>query len=208
MRMRRTDSGASTSKPRTKPPEQRRTELMDAAERLFLKQGVAPTTIEQITDSAGVAKGTFYLYFSSKEDILRALGDRFGEQHLDTIKAALSNVPAEDWRAKLNAWVSACLNGYLDSIELHDVLFYGFRPPTREGLVRNGVIDHLAELLCEGISAGAWTIEDPQLTAVFLFSGLHAVVDDAYLKEKKIHRARLVQKARELILRAMGPTVS
>jgi len=69
---------------------------MDAAERLFLEQGVAPTTIEQITDGAGVAKGTFYLYFSSKEDILVALGDRFGAQHLATIKTALAKVPAEN----------------------------------------------------------------------------------------------------------------
>jgi len=202
--VRRTDSGASKSNPRTKPPEQRRTELMDAAERLFLEQGVAPTTIEQITDGAGVAKGTFYLYFSSKDDILSALGDRFGGLHLERIKTALAKVPAENWKAKLTAWASACLNGYLDSIELHDVLFYGFRPPTREGPVRNTVIDHLAGLLRDGVSAGAWTIEDPELTAVFFFSGLHAVVDDAYLKEKRIHRARLTQKTDELILRATG----
>ena len=205
--VRRTDSGASTSNPRTKPPEQRRTELMDAAEKLFLEQGVAPTTVEQITDGAGVAKGTFYLYFSSKEDILSALGDRFGAQQLARIKTALAEVAAENWKAKLIAWASACLNGYLDSMQLHDVLFYGFRPPTREGLVRNTVIDHLAELLRDGVSAGAWTIEDPGLTAVFFFSGLHAVVDDAHLKEKRVHRALLTRKTEELILRATGLTV-
>jgi AcrR family transcriptional regulator len=180
---------------------------MDAAESLFLEHGVAPTTIEQITDGAGVAKGTFYLYFSSKEDILGALGDRFGAQHLARIKTALAEVPAENWRAKLTAWASACLNGYLDSMQLHDVLFYGFRPPTREGLVRNIVIDHLAELLRNGVSAGAWTIEDPEMTAVFFFSGLHAVVDDAYLKERKIQRAQLARKTEELIFRAMGLSI-
>src|ERR1035438_2043651 len=56
--------------PRTKPPETRRDELMNAAERLFLSEGVAATTIEQITSAAAVAKGTFYLYFSSKDDVL------------------------------------------------------------------------------------------------------------------------------------------
>jgi AcrR family transcriptional regulator len=190
-------------KPRTKPPAERRSELMDAAQKLFLGQGVAATTIEQITSEAGVAKGTFYLYFSRKEDILGALGDRFAEQHLATIKTALAQVPAADWKAKLNAWTSACLDGYLDSIELHDVLFYGFGPPTREGLVKNIVIDHLAGLLREGAEAGAWRIEDAQCAAVFVFSGLHAVVDDAYLREKKIHRARLTQQAQELSLRSV-----
>ena len=191
-------------KPRTKPPKERRTELMDAAQELFLEQSVASTTIEQITNTAGVAKGTFYLYFSSKENILGALGDRFGEQHLATIKTALAGIPSEDWRTKLVTWAAACLNGYLDSIQLHDILFYGFRPPTREGLVRSIAIDHLAGLLEAGRNAGAWTLEDPEFTAVFLFSGLHAVVDDAYLKEKRIHRARLTQKVQELSLRAVG----
>ena len=202
--MSQTDSKTLKPKPRTKPPEERRSELMDAAQKLFLEHGVAAATIEQITSEAGVAKGTFYLYFSSKEDVLGALGDRFGERHLATIKATLAQIPAEDWKAKVNAWTSACLNGYLDSIELHDVLFYGFRPPTREGLVKNIVIDHLAELLREGAAAGTWRIEDPEFTAVFLFSGLHAVVDDAYLGEKKIHRARLTHRAQELILRSLG----
>ncbi|UIY23207.1 TetR/AcrR family transcriptional regulator [Rhizobium leguminosarum] len=44
---------------------------MTAAERLFLEKGVELTTIEEITTGAGVAKGTFYLHFSSKADVLR-----------------------------------------------------------------------------------------------------------------------------------------
>ena len=84
---------ASKFRPRTKPPAERRDELMNAARRLFLKQGVAPTTIEQITSGADVAKGTFYLYFSSKEDVLAALGERFAQELLATIKAGM-----ESWR--------------------------------------------------------------------------------------------------------------
>ena len=57
---------ATRLRPRTKAPEERRDELMNAAQRLFLEQGVATTTIEQITMGADVAKGTFYLHFSSK----------------------------------------------------------------------------------------------------------------------------------------------
>ena len=40
---------ATKARPRTKPPQERRDELIHAAYRLFLEQGVAPTTIEQIT---------------------------------------------------------------------------------------------------------------------------------------------------------------
>jgi AcrR family transcriptional regulator len=192
------------SRPRTKPPEERRDELMNAAQRLFLKQGVPETTIEQITSGADVAKGTFYLYFSSKEDILAALGDRFGQKHLEGIKAAIAKKPQDNWQKKLATWANACFTGYLDSIQLHDIVFYGPRPRRREGLVDNAVIDHLSDLLQFGMEARAWSIEDARFTAVFLFSGLHAVVDDAYIKEKRINRSRLAQKVEQLLFRAVG----
>jgi AcrR family transcriptional regulator len=191
------------ARPRTKPAAERREELMNAAQRLFLERGVGPTTIEQITSAADVAKGTFYLYFSSKEQICAALGDRFGRQLLEKIEAAVARLQPGDWRGKLAAWTAAAAEGYLDSIELHDILFYA-QPPTREGLVDNVVIDHLAELLRGGVEAGAWTIDDARFAAVFLFSGLHAAVDDAYLREKRVDRGRLAERLEGLCLRAVG----
>ena len=99
---------------------------------------------------------------------------------------------------------AAAVAGYLESIRLHDVLFYDFRPPTREGLVDNIVIDHLSGLLRAGVRAGAWRIDDPRFTAVFLFSGLHGVVDDAYSKRKRVNRSRLALRLERLCLRAAG----
>jgi AcrR family transcriptional regulator len=196
--------GRTKSRPRTKPAEERRQELMNAAERLFLKHGVGPTTIEQITSGAKVAKGTFYLYFSSKEDVLAALEDRFAEEHLAKIKAAIDGIAPSGWKGKLAAWAAAGVATYLDSIQLHDILFFGSRPVTREGLVDNIVIDHLAELLRLGADAGAWPVDDSRFTAVFLFSGLHAAVDDAYCKQKRVNRRRLVQRLVGICFRAVG----
>lgn len=177
---------------------------MNAAQRLFLKQGVGPTTIEQITSGAKVAKGTFYLYFSSKEDVLGALAGRFAQELLAKVKSAGDEQRERDWPAKLAAWAAACVDGYLDSIRLHDILFYGAHPPTREGLTDNIVIDHLAGLLEAGAAAGAWSIDDPRQTAVFLFSGLHATVDNAYIKEKHVNRKRLIQRLQYICFRAVG----
>src|SRR5277367_343524 len=95
---------ASKTRPRTKPPEERRNELMNAAQRLFLKHGVGPTTIEQITTGAEVAKGTFYLYFSSKEDVLAALRGRFGQELLERIRTAVTQNREDDWKGKLASW--------------------------------------------------------------------------------------------------------
>jgi len=44
--------------------------IMDSARKLFAEHGYEATTVEQITKQANVAKGTFFNYFGSKEDIL------------------------------------------------------------------------------------------------------------------------------------------
>jgi AcrR family transcriptional regulator len=49
--------------------------LMRAALRLFAEQGLAATTVEQITEAADVGKGTFFNYFPTKEHVLMAFGD-------------------------------------------------------------------------------------------------------------------------------------
>lgn len=47
-------------------------ELVDAALELFIEQGFAATKLSDIADRAGVSKGTIYLYFPSKEELLKA----------------------------------------------------------------------------------------------------------------------------------------
>ena len=190
--------------PRTKPPEGRREEIMDAAERLFLAHGVASTTIDDVAAGAGGAKGTVYLHFNSRQALLLALGDRFAEQHLAVIKAAIAAKSAMDWAGKLAAWAESCVTFYLDHIELHDTLFHGAGAPSREGLVDNLIIDHLTGLLSAGLGDGAWAIDDCRFAAVFLFSGMHGVVDDAYLKEKRIFRGRLVKRLQSICFRTVG----
>jgi AcrR family transcriptional regulator len=194
---------AAKLRPRTKPPEARLDELMTSAQRLFLKHGVGSTTIEQITSGAEVAKGTFYLYFSSKEDVLEALRERFAQNLLAGIKAAVAERPKDDWKGKLATWASACVGGYLDSIRLHDIVFYETRPRARRGLVDNIVIDSLFELLQAGAHERAWTIASPRSAAVFLFSGLHGLIDHAHSGQKTVNRTRLTRSAEQLCLHAV-----
>ncbi|WP_310734307.1 TetR/AcrR family transcriptional regulator [Ideonella livida] len=48
-------------------------ELLDAALSLFVEKGFAATKAEEVAALAGVSKGTLYLYYPSKEDLLRAV---------------------------------------------------------------------------------------------------------------------------------------
>ncbi|MBF0696158.1 TetR/AcrR family transcriptional regulator [Actinomyces bowdenii] len=64
----------TTSSARTaKPAPQRRAEILDTAQRLFITKGVQATSVQDILTEVGIAKGTLYYHFSSKEEILTAL---------------------------------------------------------------------------------------------------------------------------------------
>jgi hypothetical protein len=70
--------------------------------------------------------------------------------------------------------------------------------------VDNIIIDHLSGLLQAGVDAGAWSIDDARFTAVFLFSGLHGIVDAAHVQGKRVDRSRLAQRLEQLCFRAVG----
>lgn len=59
-----------------KSPDVRRDELLDIAQRLIAEVGYEAMSVESVTQAAGVAKGTFYHYFASKEDMLGQLLQR------------------------------------------------------------------------------------------------------------------------------------
>jgi len=59
-----------------KDPETRKTEILDTAERLFITKGYSQTTILDILNEVGIAKGTFYYYFKSKEEVMDAIISR------------------------------------------------------------------------------------------------------------------------------------
>lgn len=75
-----------------KEPEERRNELIDTAEALFIEKGYDNTTVEEIVRKTEVAKGTFYHYFKSKNEILDAMLNRYIEE----INESMSNIASKE----------------------------------------------------------------------------------------------------------------
>jgi len=73
-----------------KDADVRRDELLDTALVLFLERGYERTSVEHITTAVGVAKGTFYHYFSTKQELLVQLVERYTDGLFTQIEAALS----------------------------------------------------------------------------------------------------------------------
>ncbi len=59
-----------------KRPKIRKNEILDAAQKFFFQKGYEKTSIQDIINNLGIAKGTFYHYFTSKMDLLDKLSDR------------------------------------------------------------------------------------------------------------------------------------
>ena len=64
------------ARPAKKTPKQWKKEILNAAQELFLSKGYEETSISDIMDMAGGAKGMFYRFFQSKEEVMHALGDQ------------------------------------------------------------------------------------------------------------------------------------
>lgn len=78
-----------------KNPEERKNEILDTAEMLFYTKGYNKTTINDILQEIGIAKGTFYYYFKSKEEVMDAIIMRIVAADVASAKgiAASSELP-------------------------------------------------------------------------------------------------------------------
>ncbi|HEY0687016.1 MAG TPA: TetR/AcrR family transcriptional regulator [Steroidobacter sp.] len=191
-------------RPRTKPAELRREELLDAAQQLFLEKGIGGTSIDDIVSAADVAKGTFYLYFASKEAILTALQERFVNDFCARLDAAMEKCGANQWRARLQVWVKTIVEGYLDQVALHDVIFHEIEHYDRKAMSDNPAIDQLTKMLSEGAKHGAWSAEQPRSTAIMLFHAFHGGVDAAIADNPKVNRARLIRMLTTFVERSLA----
>jgi TetR/AcrR family transcriptional repressor of nem operon len=188
---------------RTKPAEQRRAELLAAGRALFLVKGIAATSLDDITQRAGVSKGLFYLYFASKEDLVLALQEQFSREvaaRMSAAAAPLTKAGRADWPARLDACVRAGFECYRELHDLHEVLFHHAHTPSPDPALATLVI---RDLLADGTAAGALDVSDPESTAVLCYASMHAF-DLGFRGRGGPDDARLIRAAQQLVRRAAG----
>jgi AcrR family transcriptional regulator len=187
---------------RTKPAEQRRADLLEASRQLFLAQGVAATSLEDITSRAGVSKGLFYLYFPSKDDLLLALQDQFSIELAERIRAATE--PIGDWAAKLDACVQAIFDSYQERHDLHEVLFrHGGHVSASHRAAHGLTLQVIRGLLADGKAAGVFDVEDPEATAILCWASTHGFAP-GFHGQPAPAGARLIRAAQRLFRQAAG----
>jgi len=177
--------------------DQRLAGLLDAAAALFVERGVTATSIEDIAERAGVAKGTFYHYFQDRAAMLEALRRRYSQRFADLVDAAMAACATQDWDGRLAAWTKATVDEYLATYALHDAIFHDPDVCQRCVISEEAFVVSLAALLREGSSKGAWSVGEPVTTAAFMFHGLHGLLDEAIATEAET--ASIAQRATRLL---------
>lgn len=160
------------------PAALRREMLLDAASELFVAQGVTGTSIDDVAARAGVSKGAVYHHFASKDDLIGAVEQRFTTAIRDKAQTACSGADAPGLQDVLASWTTAVVNAYLDELALHDALFYGWAPASRQAASGNVLIDDLRQLLVDTGAAGEATAD---MVAGFIVGGITNAVDRAVL---------------------------
>ena len=110
---------ASHARPETRAgvtpvtPKGRRTRaaLLRAGEVVAERDGLSGLSVAAVADQAGVAKGTFYLYFDDRESFIDALHQRFYSQVTEAVSRAVAGLPAgrDLLLAAIDAYLDVCL---------------------------------------------------------------------------------------------------
>jgi AcrR family transcriptional regulator len=198
-------------------PESRRDELLDAAQRSFIAQGVESTTVADIVKAAGLAKGSFYRYFTSKDDLFGALKgrlfERMGDQLDQAVAGAIAANPVREgspspqrFGAVADAIVDTSIRFLLAEADLISVWSREARP-ARELVLRQG-LQHLVErfekALNLGISRGVVHCRDPRRTARLIVLAVQAAAHDAILTKAEGDPGPLIAATQVMVRRTLG----
>jgi len=94
----------------TKKKQLKERDLFLSAYNLFIEHGIEKTSIDDISKNAGVAKGTFYLYFSDKYDILNKLILQKSNEIIKEGLAKTNDLGFEDFRERTLFFIEYIIN--------------------------------------------------------------------------------------------------
>jgi len=178
--------GLSTAERRAREKAQRRREILDAARQEFFERGFHHPTVDDVAARAQVSKGTIYLYFESKEEILAHLLLDGLDLLLGDMEAASdpeNSLPAEDCLRTLAL-------AYLSFSQLHPNYFrliIAFDRGRFEELIPHELYEEvleksmfglalLTQTIDRGKKTGAFRVDDPWQAAGSVWAALNGVL--------------------------------
>ena len=163
-----------------KDAEERKNEILDVAERLFVTKGFDHTSTNDILHEIGIARGTLYYHFKFKEDILDAMIERIVEQIIKKAQVIVrdQSVPVLD---RMRDTVIA-LN--VDNDTSHMILEQVHRPQNAlmhqkmQERMLSRVNPLIVEILKDGIAQGIFHTEYPEEAVEMIMLYANVAFDD------------------------------
>jgi AcrR family transcriptional regulator len=201
------------TKPRRKElPENRRACILNAARCVFARQGYAETVVDDIAGQAGIAKGTLYLYFKSKEEIFLAAliedSRRLESLTRERIEAAAG------WEAKLRAYVSVRME-YLEAhrdflriylSEIRSMMVRGMRMQCDLYHVIRESENYLAQVFAAAVARKEIRPVDPDLAALTLCDLTRGLMERRLLGWGRSSEAAEIDFALDTMCRSLANT--
>lgn len=161
----------------SKTYEEREAQILSISLQLFIKNGIKETTVNEIVKAVNIAKGTFYHYFESKEDLVEMLKVNYMRQFYAMTSDYVALCKTGDWPGKVKAWCMGALRYYFHNHEEYHALFHqqSYLDESKNGRY---VLQYLQNLLLEGNEVNAWQVKSPDLVALLIYHGMHITFDE------------------------------
>lgn len=179
-----------------KEAEERRNEILNVAEELFTQKGYENTTTGDILDQIGIARGTLYYHFKSKEDIMDELIERYGVRVLSAAREMAADhsipVPERMLRTIMALNISESQGGKEIIHQLHkpnNVLMHH----KVQKLLLTSVPPILATIVRDGIKQGIYDTPYPDECMEMVLAYINTVLDNGTLSMTEEVRASRIQ---------------
>ncbi len=159
--------------------------IVDAAAALFMKKGVSSVTISDIVKQAGVAKGTFYIYFESKDDLVWHFIDHEFAEALTWFNEIVNKGYEQQDIDEIIDFIIGFVKAHITGLKLlHHVKFYSFLGKKNiEDKFKKEWIYPIYLWLEKGKRLKKLDIEDSKFYATFLTTAIHDMLDQIIVGE-------------------------
>lgn len=163
---------------------ERKEQILVAAREVFARIGYARATVDDIVKEAGVARGTFYLYFGDKRDAFEELIDRFSVQIVNAIVRIIVDDPKQAVADQVLENIRGILGVCLEERVMTKILFtdaVGADPEFQRKLAMfyDGVVQLLTESLRDGQALGVVSYGEPRVLAYLTIGALKELLYQA-----------------------------
>ena len=185
----------------------KRAALLDAAEAVLVEQGLVGATVDQITARAGVAKGTFYLYFRSKDEVVGALQERMWDGMVAaSVDAAERLGGNDDWWNVIDEFIDTVVDYDVEHREWHRLIAQGWSSPGPEVAKREQqMIDIFTAGIQMGVDEGKFDVPDVEMTATMLYRACEGTMHQFCVADQEIDSKRIAAAQKWLLRQVLRP---